>query len=102
VWGGGGAESVEKLGNFWRNLMMSRFSQFCREKDLSLSPKWEAFFYEYLPADQVESTHVRIVGSVPKLIMSGKDKGRKAWGDDLQKKEFVFSIEENDLPQYFD
>jgi hypothetical protein len=73
--------------------MLDNYSKFCKEKDPSLPVEWEAYLFESLPRE-FKPTHLRIVGSVPRFLKSGKNKGRKTWKDKVQEREYIFSFEE--------
>jgi len=63
----------------------------CRESDPSLPADWEIYSFKSLPNTGVP-THTRLVGSVPRLLKTGKNKGRKTWRDKTYEREFIFAI----------
>ena len=76
-------------------MTMVEVSEYLRSKN-SLSDGWEVYAFEHLPSvsSPRAATHVQFTGAVPRLLLSGKNKGQKTWRDEVEKRVFIVSFDE--------
>jgi len=72
----------------------SRYEEASRKRDETLPFDWEVYAVECLPRTASVATHLRVVGAVPRLLRTGKNKGHKTWREGVFRREFVFDVKE--------
>lgn len=74
-------------------------TDYLKSKNPDLPDGWEAYSFEKLPKPISgqplwKATHVELKGAVPRLIKTGKNKGKKTWRGLTGDRVFIVPIEE--------
>jgi hypothetical protein len=75
-----------------------KITDYLKTKNPDLPDDWEVYSFSKLPkpvnGQPWEPTHVELQGAVPRLLKSGKNKGKKTWRGMAGKRMFIVPIAE--------